>query len=81
MPRAAHAERRRRAPATEFVALDTRACEVCWECVEACPDGVLGKVDLGRVHRHARIADAEACTGCLKCVRVCEAGALSRLDR
>jgi 2-oxoglutarate ferredoxin oxidoreductase subunit delta len=73
--------RRRRALATQFVALDTRACEACWECVEACPNGVLRMHTIGRLHRHARIADADACSGCLKCVRVCEAGALSRVDR
>jgi 2-oxoglutarate ferredoxin oxidoreductase subunit delta len=76
-----HADRRRHSRATRFVTLDTHACEACWECVESCPNEVLGRVTIGRLHRHARITDADACTGCLACVRVCEAGALSRVDR
>jgi NAD-dependent dihydropyrimidine dehydrogenase PreA subunit len=52
----------------------------CWDCVAACPNEVLGKVDFGRLHRHARITTPDACIGCLKCVRVCEAGALTRVE-
>ena len=81
MPRTRDAARRRqRSRSTEFVALDTHACEACWKCVEACPNEVLSRVDLGRLHRHARIAAPDACTGCFTCVRVCEAGALMRLE-
>jgi NAD-dependent dihydropyrimidine dehydrogenase PreA subunit len=74
------ARRRQRSRTTESVALDARACAACWKCVEACPNDVLGRVDLGRLHRHAKIAAPDACTGCLSCVRVCEAGALTRLE-
>jgi 2-oxoglutarate ferredoxin oxidoreductase subunit delta len=76
-----HAGRQQRSRATRFISLDTHACEACWQCVEACPSEVLGRITIGRLHRHARIADADACTGCLACVRVCEAGALTRVDR
>lgn len=77
---ARHADRRQQSRVTQFITLDTHACEACWECVEACPNEVLGRVALGRFHRHARITDADACTGCLACVRVCEAGALARRE-
>lgn len=73
-------ERRERRSATAFIILDRSRCEACWECLDACPQAVLGKVDfLG--HRHAKVKTAEDCTGCGRCVKVCEAGALSRVDR
>jgi len=62
---------------TDFITLDRGMCDACWECAEACPNDVLGRVSF-LFHKHARIVAADACTGCLKCVRVCEAGALSR---
>jgi 2-oxoglutarate ferredoxin oxidoreductase subunit delta len=55
--------------------MDTRRCEACWDCVEACPKQVLGKIDV-IWHRHAIIRNAEACNGCKKCVRACESGAI-----
>jgi 2-oxoglutarate ferredoxin oxidoreductase subunit delta len=80
MMRTRHEAHRRHARSTEFIALDSHECEACWACVEACPNEVLGKVDFGRLHRHAKISAAEACTGCFACVRACEAGALKRLE-
>ena len=78
MPAASDGARRRsRSRATDFITLDSRACEACWECVEACPNEVLGRLSV-LFHKHAKIVAAEACTGCLKCVRVCETGALER---
>jgi NAD-dependent dihydropyrimidine dehydrogenase PreA subunit len=68
--------RRRRGSATEYVALDRRTCEACWQCVETCPKGVLGTIRMGP-HRHARIVAADSCTGCLACVGVCQTGALT----
>ncbi|MGA2503536.1 MAG: 4Fe-4S dicluster domain-containing protein [Anaerolineales bacterium] len=58
-----------------FITMDTRRCEACWDCVEACPKQVLGKIDV-IWHRHAIIRNAEACNGCKKCVRACESGAI-----
>jgi 2-oxoglutarate ferredoxin oxidoreductase subunit delta len=87
-PLPARSRRARRAPrdraehprrATDFITLDTGACEACWECVEACPNEVLGRVSM-LFHKHAKVVDSAACTGCLKCVRVCEAGALTRVE-
>jgi 2-oxoglutarate ferredoxin oxidoreductase subunit delta len=84
MPAGSPATRRRgrsrnhgRSRGTDFVTLDSRACDACWECVEACPNEVLGRLSV-LFHRHARVVAADACTGCLKCVRICEAGALAR---
>lgn len=61
---------------TSFVRFDRSLCEACWECVAACPESVVGKVDLP-FHRHARFLDAERCLGCRRCVKVCPTGALS----
>ncbi len=61
---------------TKFVRLDPGLCTACWKCLDACPEQVLGRIDLG-FHRHARIRYAQACKGCKKCVRVCEPGALT----
>jgi Fe-S-cluster-containing hydrogenase component 2 len=59
----------------DFIQLNTRRCDGCWECIEACPKQVLGKIDV-IWHRHAIIRNAEACNGCKKCVLVCESGAI-----
>jgi uncharacterized Fe-S center protein len=62
---------------TEFVTLDSHACQACWDCVEACSSKVLGKVNLPW-HKHAKIRAEADCTGCLKCIKVCATGALMR---
>jgi ferredoxin len=55
---------------TKYIELDRSKCQACWECVETCPNHVLGKVIVFN-HRHARVDHAEACKGCKKCVRSC----------
>jgi NAD-dependent dihydropyrimidine dehydrogenase PreA subunit len=55
---------------TPYIHLDTSRCKACWECVQACRQGVLGKVDF-RFHRHAHIDRAENCKGCLLCLDAC----------
>jgi len=55
---------------TKFVRLNTNLCKACWNCVEACPNNVIGKIDLP-IHRHAHISHAEKCKGCKKCVGAC----------
>ncbi len=55
---------------TLYIRLDTSRCKACWDCVQACPQGVLGKVDF-RFHRHAHIDRAEDCKGCLLCLDAC----------
>ncbi len=60
---------------TKYIRLNTHNCQACWTCVEACPQHVLGKVDvLG--HRHAHVDHADACKGCKTCVRACPHDAL-----
>jgi NAD-dependent dihydropyrimidine dehydrogenase PreA subunit len=66
--------------ATDYVLLDRRQCEACWECVSVCPNGVLGAVSIGP-HRHAVVERPEDCTGCLACAKVCESGALIRHEQ
>jgi 2-oxoglutarate ferredoxin oxidoreductase subunit delta len=61
---------------TKYICLETRRCQACWKCLDACSQQVLGKIEIGW-HRHVRIRNASACRGCKKCVRVCEAGALT----
>ncbi len=55
---------------TLYIRLDTSRCKACWDCVQACPQDVIGKVDL-RFHRHARIDRTENCEGCLLCLNAC----------
>ncbi len=62
---------------SEFVTLNSRACEACWHCVETCPSKVLGKVNLPW-HKHAVIHTETHCTGCLKCIKACATGALTK---
>ncbi|MBN1321231.1 MAG: 4Fe-4S binding protein [Thermoleophilia bacterium] len=60
---------------TDHVAADTRLCEACGECVEACPRGVLS-VKGPSFHRHVRFDHPEECRGCGKCVEACPHGAM-----
>jgi 2-oxoglutarate ferredoxin oxidoreductase subunit delta len=52
---------------TSYIRLNTHQCKACWDCVTACPQNVLGKVDLP-FHKHARVDQAEKCKGCLCCI-------------
>jgi uncharacterized Fe-S center protein len=49
--------------ATAFISINTRLCQACWDCVEACPNGVLGKVNV-LFHKHVRIENTDKCRGC-----------------
>ncbi len=60
---------------TAFIELDRHRCQACWECIDACPNGVLNKIDFF-AHRHAHVRHAEACKGCARCVRACPSGAI-----
>ena len=55
---------------TSYIHLNTSLCKACWACVNVCPQGVLGKVDIN-FHKHAHIDYAENCIGCLRCVKAC----------
>jgi Fe-S-cluster-containing hydrogenase component 2 len=37
---------------TQFIALNTSACQACWKCVEVCPQGVIGPI--GFLGHHSR---------------------------
>ena len=60
---------------TKYIRLNTSLCKACWMCVQACPNDVIGQVDLP-IHKHAHIDHAEKCRGCQKCVRACPNGAI-----
>lgn len=66
---------RERHSSTACITLDIRACKSCWQCINVCPNGVFGKVDMP-FHHHCVIRHPENCVGCLECVGVCEAGAI-----
>lgn len=61
--------------ATPFIYLDTSRCQACWQCIQVCPTGTLGRVEIFR-HRHVRIDRGSQCKGCRKCVRACPHGAI-----
>jgi ferredoxin len=61
---------------TKYIRLSTNLCKACWMCVQACPNDVIGKVDLP-IHKHAHIDQAAKCRGCQKCVRACPNRAIS----
>jgi len=55
---------------TKYISIHTGLCEACWNCLEVCPNQVLGKLEFGP-HRHIRIHASENCKGCKKCVEAC----------
>jgi Fe-S-cluster-containing hydrogenase component 2 len=56
--------------ATKYIRVRTRFCEACWNCLDACPNQVLGKIEIGP-HKHVRVDKQENCKGCKKCVLAC----------
>ncbi len=64
---------------TRYIYLDTSKCRACWKCIESCPEGVIGKIDLP-FHKHVRISQPDQCKGCLKCVNVCPEEAIISLN-
>jgi NAD-dependent dihydropyrimidine dehydrogenase PreA subunit len=62
---------------TKFIRLDSHLCEACWKCIDACSNGVIGKIDmLFGLHKHAQIKQPDLCKGCKKCVQTCSTNAL-----
>jgi len=61
---------------TKYIYLDTSKCKACWKCVEACPNGVIGKINL-LFHKHAKINQPDLCKGCRKCVNACQEKAIT----
>jgi ferredoxin len=56
---------------TKFIRINVRQCNGCRECIEVCPEQVLG-MTRHAPRTHIRVLDAESCTGCKKCVKVCK---------
>jgi uncharacterized Fe-S center protein len=69
----ASTRRLRRRNSTDHICADIGKCKACWECIDECKHGVLGKVDLW-FHRHVIIRNAEKCHGCKRCIAVCPNG-------
>jgi ferredoxin len=65
--------RRRRGHFSRYVYADTSKCKACWECIEVCKYGVLGKVDFW-FHRHVVFKNGDECRGCKKCISACPNG-------
>lgn len=65
---------------TAYIAINTKLCKACWKCVDACPKGVMGKMDFF-FHRHARIVNPGDCIGCRACEKACPEGAIVALKR
>ena len=61
---------------TEFIYLNGRLCEACWKCIETCPNGVIGKINMP-FHKHVRIGNPDRCKGCQECVNVCQQHAIN----
>lgn len=63
--------RKRPIPVTAFLTVSSlHGCIACWQCVDACPRKVLGKVKF-LWHKHVKIDNPQSCIGCGKCVTVC----------
>jgi 2-oxoglutarate ferredoxin oxidoreductase subunit delta len=61
---------------TEYICCDSGKCKACWECLEACPNDVFGKINI-LIHKHVKIVNRDNCTGCLKCIKACGHRAIS----
>lgn len=55
---------------TNFISINPRNCIACWDCIEACPKQVIGKVQF-LWHKHIVIKNANACIGCKRCIKAC----------
>ena len=58
---------------TGYVWANIRKCKACWECINVCPNQVIGKVGF-LWHKHIVIENGENCTGCNKCINACPHG-------
>ena len=65
---------------TSSIQLNTGNCKACSKCIEACPNQVIGKIDLPW-HKHAIIIDPNSCCGCLNCIKICSYGAYSKIEK
>jgi len=56
--------------------VNKQKCKACWECIDACPKQVIGKVNF-LWHKHIVLKKSENCSGCKKCLKVCQHGVFS----
>lgn len=61
---------------TRHIYLDTSKCQACWDCIDQCKFGTLGKLDVW-FHKHVVVRNPENCTGCKVCITVCQNGVFS----
>lgn len=67
---------------TEYIQLYSGNCMACWECVNACPQKVIGKLDIFfHKHKHAHINTTKECIGCFKCVKACKNNAIKPIKK
>lgn len=66
---------------TDYIAVDSHYCKACWECYEACPKQVFGKINVLRlgIHKHIYVKNPDDCIGCKKCVKTCKHGAITAI--
>ena len=55
---------------TEYVWANHQQCKACWECVDTCPQQVIGKAGF-LWHKHIVLKKSDNCNGCKKCIQVC----------
>jgi 2-oxoglutarate ferredoxin oxidoreductase subunit delta len=65
---------------TNFICPTGRKCEACWNCINVCPQAVLGKVGF-LWHKHVIIVSPEQCIGCLACVKACKYGVITAINK
>jgi MinD superfamily P-loop ATPase len=71
-------KRRERIVRTNYIEFDANKCQACWDCLSACKNNVIGKIDVF-FHKHARIVKPNMCKGCMKCVKACSHTAFTPL--
>ena len=64
---------------TAYISVDTHLCKACWDCVDACPNGVFRKGNMP-FHKHVMIKDSQNCNGCGTCASICPAQAITMIE-
>ena len=60
---------------TEHIKIISRNCKACFKCVDACPNEVIGIVDVA-YFQHSHINNPDNCSGCLECLKICPNSAI-----
>ncbi len=59
------------------ITIDKEKCEACGDCVDTCPNEILGLVEDGGKMYAMLTGSADDCIGCYSCESTCEQGALT----